>query len=89
MVQPIHLWPPVPFTYSVMGKPAKDVPFSTILELYAAFGKVARQELKLPPIPDYYYLLADMMGMPPAEATQKLVQLMVQRDYDGIQRCFQ
>lgn len=88
-LQPIHLWPPVPFTYSVMGKPAEDVPFSRILELYAEFAKVARQELRLPPIPDYYYLLADMMGAPPAEATQKLVQLMVARDYAGIRQCFE
>ena len=87
-LQPIHLWPPVPFTYSIMGRPAKDVPFTDILKLYAEFTEVARQELGLPAVPDYYYLLADMMGMPPTDATRKLIQLMVARDYAGIRNCF-
>jgi len=85
---PIEHWPPVPFKYSAMGKNVDEIDFALILQLYGEFLAVARKELHIPPVPDYYVLLADLIGQPPMPATQRLVELMIARDYAGIAAMF-
>jgi|GEM_PF-1661114 len=83
---PFRLWPPLPYAYSAPA-PGEDtaarVPFT---EAYERFMAYVRSELRLPGIPDYYYLLADLMGQDPMVSTQSLVRLMVERDYAGLAR---
>ena len=89
-MQPLRLWPPVPFKYNLMGKPACDVTFDDIISTCETFVAEVRTKLSIPPIADYYYLLADMMGRTDtAAATQDLVKLMIQRDYNGIRQQLQ
>jgi hypothetical protein len=81
---PFRLWPPLPYSYSApapTGGSADTVPFA---EAYEHFMAYVRTELRLPGVPDYYYLLADLMGQEPLAATQRLVSLMVDRDYAGL-----
>ncbi len=81
---PLKHWPPAPFRYSVMGKPADAIEFSEILDIYQEFMATVQNELKLPFIPDYYYLLADLAGQDSLSTTAGLVQLMINRDYAGV-----
>jgi hypothetical protein len=77
---PLRHWKPLPFTYDLMGKPAADVTFADIVAAQEAFTAVVRKDLGIPGLPDYYFLAADLMGRPPAEATQHIVGAMMQRD---------
>ena len=49
---------------------------------------VVRGELGIPGMPDYYYLLADLVGQDPVKAVPEMVGLMVARDYAGLARLF-
>ncbi len=81
---PFKYWPPMPFRYTVMDEDVETVRFSKIAEIYEKFLTHIRKELRIPAIPDYYFLLADMMRQDPLTATQRLVQLMIARDYAGL-----
>ena len=85
---PPERWPPVPFSYPVETAEGHGRRFEDILTVYRSFEAVVRQDIGLPFIPDYYYLLADMIGKPPAEATGALVGLMFNRDYTAIRQAF-
>ena len=83
---PLKYWPPVPFRYSVLGKEVATLEFSVILDLYNEFMAQVKEKLALPPVPDYYFLLADLMGTPAPLATRELVQGMINRDYAGLEK---
>jgi radical SAM superfamily enzyme YgiQ (UPF0313 family) len=83
---PFRLWPPLPYSYRVPewgSDSAGTIPFG---EAYERFLAYVRSELGLPGVPDYYYLVADLMGEEPLAATQRLIRLMVDRDYAGLRR---
>ncbi len=86
-IQPMHLWPEPPFRYDVFGKPASEVRFRDIVAAFEDFLAVVRG-LGLPGMPDYYYLLADLLGRDPEEAVPEMVGLMIDRDYQGIGALF-
>jgi len=85
-IQPMHLWPDPPFRYDVFDKPAATVRFADIVAAFEELMDVVRGELGFPGMPDYYYLLADLVGREPAAVVPELVQRMVARDYEGIAR---
>jgi len=87
-IQPMHLWPDPPFRYEVFGKPASDVRFADIVAAWEELVGVVRGELGIPGMPDYYYLLADLVGQDPVKAVPEMVGLMVARDYAGLARLF-
>jgi radical SAM superfamily enzyme YgiQ (UPF0313 family) len=83
---PLKYWPPAPFRYSILGKDVATLEFSAIFDLYHEFTAHVKDKLALPPIPDYYFLLADLMGKPAPLATRELVQGMINRDYAGLEK---
>ncbi len=85
---PPERWPPLPFSYPVETPQGTSRRFEDILDVYRSFEKVVRADIGLPFIPDYYYLLADIVGKPPAQATRELVNMMVDRDYTAIRQTF-
>ncbi len=78
---PLRYWPPVPFKYPILGKRVEDVDFGCIVGFCEEFLGVVRNELKIPPIADYYFLLGDLMQRDSTEATRDLVTAMIARDY--------
>ena len=87
-IQPMHLWPDPPFRYEVLGKAAADVRFADIVAAFEEFLGVVRQDMGFPGMPDYYYLLADLLGRPPGDAVPQMVKRMVTRDYSGLAGAF-
>ncbi len=87
-MQPMHLWPDPPFRYEVLGKPAAEVRFSDIIAAFEDFLGVVREDMGFPGMPDYYYLLADLVGRPPAAAFPEMIRHMVGRDYPGLASLF-
>jgi len=83
---PLKYWPPAPFRYSVMGCDLETMDFKRdVFGVYDEFTAHVK-ELGIPFIPDYYYLLAEIMGQDPVAATRQLVQAMIARDYAAIRQ---
>jgi len=87
-IQPMHLWPDPPFRYEVLGKPASEVRFVDIVRAFEEFLGIVRNDMGFPGMPDYYYLLADLVGRPAERAVPEMVERMVQRDYRGLSEIF-
>lgn len=85
---PLQLWPQLPYRYSMMGKPAHEVDPTDIFTVHEQFARRVRETIGLFPVPDYVFLLNDLLPAPAAEATRMLVSLMIARDYDGIAALF-
>jgi radical SAM superfamily enzyme YgiQ (UPF0313 family) len=85
---PLRHWKPLPFSYRLMGKEAEEVTFQDIVSIQEEFVNVVRKDIKLPGLPDYYFLVADLMGQPAAAATATLVDAMMRRDYGGMRGFF-
>ena len=81
---PLRQWKPLPFSYDLMGKPASEVSFSDIVDAQEAFSDVARNQLKIPAVPDHYVLLASLAGHPPADFARLAVGCISRRDYAGL-----
>lgn len=88
-ILPLKYWPQPPFSYELFGKPAESVTFADIVAAYDEFIAVVRNDLNIPAIPDYYFLIADLLGADHASATGRLVKLMVTRDYEGVREMFE
>ncbi len=88
-IQPLKYWPQPPFSYELFGRPARSVTFADIVGAYDEFIAVVRNDLNIPAIPDYYFLIADLLGADHASATGRLVQLMVTRNYEGVRELFE
>lgn len=86
---PMQYWKPLPFTYRLLGKEAREVRFEDIVRAQSEFVGRVRNEIGLPGIPDYYYLIADMLGQPPAAVAQRIVATMMERDYAAMRDVFQ
>lgn len=81
---PLKYWPPVPFRYPVMDLDVETMDFSAVIGMCEEFLAVVRGELQIPPIADYYFLLADLVDTDPISLTRGLIGLMIGRDYQGI-----
>ena len=90
-LKPLRLWRPFPFSYSIMGKPAKNVKFSDIVACYERFNKRIRAPkerggLGIPAIQDYGYIVAKYQNQDPITLSWKLTQFMATRDYNGLRK---
>lgn len=81
---PMQYWPPFPFKYPVLGKPAVEVTLADILSVLQTFQQAVQQDLRIPPIQDYLFLLANYLHEKPEVVTQQVVHLMVTRNYLGV-----
>ena len=88
-IQPLRFWPQPPFSYELFGIPGQDVRFADIVSAYEDFVRVVREELKIPGLPDYYFLLGELLGQDAPTVTTRLVEGMVTRDYDALYSLFQ
>jgi len=84
-LKPIHLWPPFPFSYGLMGKEAPEVGFQDIVQTFTDFAKQVwnRPEhggLGIPNVQDYAIVLAHHSGRDPIEFSKQCLRLMVTRD---------
>lgn len=87
-IQPLRFWPPPPFSYELFGTPGEEVQFNDIVETYEQFVQIVRQEMQIPGLPDYYFLLGEMLDQDAPAVTAKIVEGMVKRDYDAIYQLF-
>ncbi len=85
---PMRLWKPFPFSYRLMGREARDVTFEDIVAIQAEFVERVRKDIGIPGIPDYYYLIADLVGRPASATAQSIVEAMTVRDYAGLAAVF-
>lgn len=87
-LMPFHHWPPFPFKYEIMDKKVEEVSFECILEVYKTFLNKVSKEFKVPSIPDYYFLLSNLLGKDYITATKAIVQCMTERNYPEIAKLF-
>ena len=85
---PFKYWPPFPFKYEIMNREIGNVNFEYIVEVYQAFLDKVKKELHIPSIPDYYFLLADLLGKDYITTTRTIIQDMINRDYPAIKNLF-
>jgi hypothetical protein len=85
---PMRHWKPLPYTYGLMGKPASKVTFADIVATLEGFLSKVRGDLGYPGIPDYYYLIADLVGGDPADTTRRIVKAIMERDYESLEALF-
>jgi len=85
---PLQYWPPSPFKYEIMNKKVEEVDFKYILNVYKVFLDKVSKEFNIPPIPDYYFLLANLLGKDYVTTTKAIVQHMVNRNYPSIKNLF-
>jgi len=85
---PLKYWAPVPYRYGITWHGRETDDFAAILEMYDEFNEFARRKLQLPPLPDYYYLLAALLGEAPGQLTRQLVQAMIDRNYPALAQRF-
>ncbi|MDD5455063.1 MAG: radical SAM protein [Candidatus Ratteibacteria bacterium] len=85
---PFQCWPPFPFKYEIMDKKVENVDFEYILEIYRTFLDKVSKEFKIPSIPDYYFLLADLLKGNYTSVTKAIINYMVSRDYPAIKNLF-
>ncbi len=83
---PLHLWPPFPFSYDVMGKTAAEVSFQDIVMLHERFVKTIREDIGIPGIPDYYWSIAKLLKKDVVDFTRSIVMNMIKRDYREIEK---
>ncbi len=75
---------PFSWTIDLLGRKAEDVTFQDIVDTQGIFLDTVRKKLGIPGIPDYYFLLADLMGKEPGDILQRVVSAMMSRDYDAL-----
>ncbi len=87
-LMPVKYWPPFPFKYEIMDKRVEDVSFEFIVALYQKFVDAVTKKFQIPSIPDYYFLLADLLEKDYITTTKTIIQNMVNRDYPAIKSLF-
>ncbi len=83
---PLRYWPPFPFSYPLMGRPAEEVTFDDVREEFESFSRRAWDELGLSNVQDYTLLVAQMLGEDPYEFTERVKRVLVTRDYGALRR---
>lgn len=85
---PMRHWKPFPFSYRLMGREARDVPFEQIVKNQSMFVDRVRNRIGIPGIPDYYYLMADLLNRTPVDVAGQIVGAMMERNYVGMRAIF-
>lgn len=85
---PFEYWPPFPFKYKMMGEEIGDISFEYIVKIYKEFLNKVKTEFRIPSIPDYYFLLANLLGKDYITATKAIVQCLAERNYPAVQKLF-
>jgi len=85
---PIRHWRPLPFTYRMMGKEADEVVFGDIASVHEEFVRRVKEDFDIPRIPDYYFLLAHLLGKEPIAAAGEIVAHTMKADYEGLRNLF-
>ncbi len=83
---PMRFWPPFPFAYPIMGKPAEQVTFDDIRETYETFSSRVWKELDICNVQDYTLLVANMVNEDPYRFTDRIKEVLVTRNYDELKR---
>ena len=71
-----------------MGKTADEVTFEDIVGAYKEFLGRVRNDIKIPGMPDFYFLIADMLQRDPVEVSREIIGSVMSRDYQGMQDLF-
>ena len=87
-VIPLRQWPPLPFTFDLMDKKADQVTFTDMVDVFEEFVRHVTETLRIPLIPDSYYLLADHAKRDPYETWRAVIEGVLHRDYAGLRRQF-
>ncbi len=85
---PLDMWKPLPYSYRLMGREPQDVTWADIVAVHNRFVQRVRRDIGLPGVPDYYVLVARLMGAPPPEAARRVVDGMIRRDYAALGAAF-
>ena len=85
---PIKYWKPLPFSYRLLDRDAEDVTFADIVKVQEEFVGTIRQDFGIPGVPDYYFLVAHLIGRDPAQTSRDIVTCMMERDYEGMRKLF-
>jgi radical SAM superfamily enzyme YgiQ (UPF0313 family) len=85
---PIEHWRPFPFTYSLEGASAEETTFADIARLHSEFTSRIREEIGIPRVPDYYFLLSDLVDEDPGKVWNMIVGCIMKRDYEGLKNFF-
>ncbi len=89
-ILPMRYWKPFPFTYDLMGKPAEDVSFQDIVQVFEDFCARVVKEIGLPiGIQDYDYVASTYLKRNHAEFTKLLISMFVNADYEGLLKLLQ
>ena len=88
-LKPIRFWPAFPFSYSLMGKPAEEVSFQDIVEVFTDFAthvwnKPEHGGLGIPNVQDYGIVLARHFNRDPAEFSLECLKYMVTLDLSSM-----
>jgi radical SAM superfamily enzyme YgiQ (UPF0313 family) len=83
-IVPMRFWPPFPFSYPLMGRPAEEVTFDDIRTAYEAFSREAWEELGICNVQDYTLLVAEMVGEDPYRFTDRVKEVLVTRNTDAL-----
>jgi Radical SAM superfamily len=83
-IVPMRFWPPFPFSYPLMGKPAEEVTFDDIRVVYEDFSRMVWEELGICNVQDYTLLVASMLGDDPYKFTDRVKEVLVTRNYAAI-----
>ncbi len=81
---PMRFWPPFPFSYALMGRPATEVTFDEIRTEFESFSRRVWGELGILNVQDYTLMVARMLDRDPYEFTDEIKRVLVTRDYDAV-----
>ena len=88
-IVPMRFWPPFPFSYPIFGRPAEAVTFDDIRETFERFSGEVWEELGISNVQDYTLLVAGMLGEDPYALTERVKEILVTRDTDGLAQLVQ
>ena len=85
-VIPMRLWKPFPFRYEILGKPAKEVQFIDIVNLYEKFVNIVLNDIKIPmKCRDYDVVTAHLLGKENFESAQLFIDIFSDMNYTKMQ----
>jgi len=85
-ITPLRFWPPFPFSYDLMGKPAAEVQFEDIVSEFEDFTHHFRRHLCASDIQDYAILVAKMLDIAPLKLVNNIKKALLTRDYNTLEQ---
>lgn len=83
---PMRHWKPFPFRYGFMGRSANEVAFHDMVSVHEEFVKRVRDDIGIPRVPDYYFLVSHLIAGDPAAVWSEIVRCIMERDYSALRR---